>query len=356
MLRPQQYVPVIKWKRGEQAGVRQLGAGVKARLTPLVEIIPIPRDLDTDVQTRDLAQHVDPHLDALVSAWGTADPFFLDSEAVAGDSLNGIDGAEHVFTGAQTRGLQFIPVVGLASAPSELSAAKAHVTRGVCIRVYPDDFGSLPAALSTFVGTHGFPPDQVDLVIDLESVVGQTSFVVSAQASAVLQSLPTVGTWRSLVLCASAFPDSMASVTSGVSAVDRVEWNAWKTLHGQRAALPRLPNFGDYGIQAPSLMEGYDPRYMQMSAAIRYTLEDEWLIIKGQSTRRQSGKVQYPSLAQVLVNHARYYGPQHSPGCADAFACANGANGHGSPEAWRRIGTSHHLTVVTNQLALVTFP
>lgn len=92
---------------------------------------------------------------------------------------------------------------------------------------------------------------------------------------------------------------------------------------------------------------------MSASATVRYALSDSWLLIKGESTKNLRPSLQFPSLAKQLVygylrDHFR--GPAHCGGCASVKAAADGRTGLGSPEAWRRIGTVHHITEVTQAL------
>ena len=92
---------------------------------------------------------------------------------------------------------------------------------------------------------------------------------------------------------------------------------------------------------------------MQVSAAIRYTLSDDWLIIKGESTRFTLPGAQFPALATRLVyGHLRGYfaGPNHCDGCASMKAAADGASRFGSAEVWRRLGTIHHISMVMQGL------
>ena len=172
-----------------------------------------------------------------------------------------------------------------------------------------------------------------------------------------LAAVPNLGSWRTLSLVASGFLEHMGGVQASTSAlIERVEWRAWQLLHRQRQSMARLPTYGDYGIQHPTGVEGFDPRFMKMSASIRYTTADHWLILKGRSTHHQSSSIQFPTLATALTQSQHFYGAQHCPGCTEALACANGAPGLGSPEVWRRIGTTHHLTAVVEQLQQVAYP
>ena len=163
-----------------------------------------------------------------------------------------------------------------------------------------------------------------------------------------IDAVPRILEWRSLTLLGSAFPQSMGVVpTGGELAIPRVEWLSWLRLNEK---VERRLTFGDYGIQHPETGD-FDPRKMTMSACIRYTLEREWLLVKGQATKLVSASEQFPALATRLLAHPGYPGAAHCRGCGDVEACAAGAPNLGSLEAWRRIGTVHHLTSTVGQIA-----
>ena len=69
--------------------------------------------------------------------------------------------------------------------------------------------------------------------------------------------------------------------------------------------------------------------------------------------RRRRPGLQFSWLAKQLVyGHLRdhFHGKTHCEGCASIKASADGQQGFGSAEVWRRIGTVHHLTEVTRSL------
>lgn len=352
------YVPALTWKRAEQAALQSLAVAARAQITPLIDIVPIPVDLDTGGQKKTLEEHVDPAIARINTAWGAAE-FFLDPAEVALDlNAQNQSGAVHVFAHAASLGLQFVPVTGLLRTPPEIAAALAHTQRGVALRLEADVLAmpNMPALLTGFLQVHHLQPARVDLILDLGAVVGMPSFAITSTAQAQIQRVPNLGAWRTLTILASAFPLNLAGIV-GTTQFPRDEWQAWSSLHAMRATLPRMPAFGDYLIQSPDVQEGYDPRFMPMSPAIRYTLDNEWLILRGQSSKHQRLAAQYPNLAaQLIASSPPYYGQAHCQGCRDAAACAAYAAGFGSPEAWRRLGTMHHLTVATAQLGAVAFP
>jgi len=60
------YVPIVKWKQFEQRGIEDLGASVKSKLTPLIEIIEIGTDLKTGKPKRTPENHVASAIKALL--------------------------------------------------------------------------------------------------------------------------------------------------------------------------------------------------------------------------------------------------------------------------------------------------
>ena len=124
--------------------------------------------------------------------------------------------------------------------------------------------------------------------------------------------------------------------------------------------LERLPTFSDCAIQHPTGVEGFDFRYMQVSASIRYASTDDWLLLKGESTRFNPAINQFPQLATRLVYgqlQRDFAGAQHCEGCQMAKDSADGRRGLGSAEVWRKIGTIHHITtVVQDDLASLPWP
>lgn len=216
---------------------------------------------------------------------------------------------------------------------------------------------SIASDILAFMGAYKLDPAKIDIVLDMESVYGQKTIAVASTMNFIVGIIPNQGQWRTFSIVASGFPEHMGVVqTFGTLRIERVEWLAWQLLHAQRSKLPRMPSFGDYGIQHPSGVEGYDPRYMSTSSAIRYTTDTEWFFIKGQSNKYQKSSTQLPHLAKALIGSNFFYGGSHCYGCSSAISCAAGQAGFGSLEAWRKIGTAHHLSVVSSQLTSVSFP
>jgi hypothetical protein len=74
------YVPILWAKDGEYGALRQLPMEVKDRLTPLLEIPPIPWDHASDRPARGIDQHLQKTASKIDKAWGKQSPLFVDFE------------------------------------------------------------------------------------------------------------------------------------------------------------------------------------------------------------------------------------------------------------------------------------
>lgn len=345
------YVPVLKAKRGEKHALSSIAPSLHARMTPLFEVVEI-----ADGKT--LQEHLKTAFSGLSESVRPYPRCFLDPRELGASDAAASDA---VFTYACQRGIEFTPVTGISRGP-QISMAIKHGGNGVALRLtrHELEVGGLRSRVTDFMGDYALEPGNTDLIVDLGAVQDFIPEGIARLAEAFLKVVPNIRAWRTLTLSGCAFPLSMRNIERDSYAVfDRSEWLAWKYLYGERSRLARLPTFSDCAIQRPEGVEGFDFRYMEVSAVVRYALPEKWLLIKGQSTSRVSAKRQFPSLATRLVyGHLRqsYSGANHCDGCRQAKDAADGNSGFGSAEVWRRLGTTHHITTVVEGLGRLSWP
>jgi len=169
----------------------------------------------------------------------------------------------------------------------------------------------------------------------------------------IIKSLPYLHNWRSLVLIGTSFPGKLSICKVGVTIIPRNEWRVYKKLLTllQESEI-RIPIFGDYGINHPSVLK-IDPKKIKTVANIRYTIDDGWLIAKGRSLK-DYGYEQHQSLCQELLRSNYYLGHEYSKGDEYIENCANGIVSFGNSAKWREIGTNHHLEKVSRDIAKIS--
>jgi hypothetical protein len=351
------YVPILKGRAGEYGALQEMTPEVKAGLTPLIEVPPIPWDFALDEPDKTIDQHLERLSSKIVQSWGVERPLFLDFLWIPPDErmANGDHPLAHVFGTARGEGLQLIPVTDLVRGEGYQSSCRDVIeedARGVCIRLQKEDFeesGDLSAQVADLLQALGVPASEADLVLDLRSLAPNEGSTLRAAIPVLVRGIPYLRQWRSFTLAGTAFPENLIeSPPSSYSLISRLEWIVWRNLIA-RAKLPRLPSFGDYAIASPQPSE-VDPRIMRPSASIRYATDDAWLIPKARNLR-DFGFAQFHDICRELITRPEYSGSEFSWGDWYIDECANERVGPGNLTTWRKVGTSHHLACVTRQIA-----
>lgn len=347
------YVPVLKLKQAEKHALADLAPHLKKTITPLFEVVRMNG-------TKPLDRHLVTAFKQFLPAVMGLSRYFIDTREIA---AAGPVGATATFEECAKLSVAYTPVTGISRTSDVAAALKAKKRNGLALRITRTDFekGSVSQALMAFLKHHPVEAGDVDLLVDLGAVEEMVADGISAMARDFLAQVPLPSTWRTMSLLACAFPMSMKHVDRDSHAhVGREEWIAWRDdLFAHAADLPRLPSFGDCAIQHPKGVEDFDPIKMQGSAAIRYALAEEWLLVKGRGTKKAPASIQMPALAAALVSgtHKKHFkGVTHCRGCQMIQDAAKGAPKMGSLTTWRRIGTVHHLTTVAEAVQQLPAP
>lgn len=357
MFNDKHYVAVLKGREGEYAALRELSSGVKDWVTPLIEVPPIPWDFDNDEPSKSIDDHLAKVPERVFGAWGRQRPLFVDLLWVPADErLNsGAHPLTFVMDGLRNVGVDAVPVTGPArDADYQKSVAQAVAIdkRGACLRVTGDDLadlGKLAVEVEALQESLGVSTSDLDLLVDLQEVTARNEALVATGMRALLDGLPQLDKWRTLTLAASAFPENLSDVpANSVAPIPRADWSLWLAI---RAGNPkRQPSFGDYAITDPEPSPSIDPRFIKMSANLRYTRPDVWLAFRGRNVRT-AGYEQFHDLCAALVSRkADFDGRGHC--WADTFIddCAQRKQGPGNATTWRKVGTNHHVTRVVGDL------
>lgn len=347
------YIPVLKMKTGEKEALPRLAPTVQARITPLFEVVE--RDPEKKATP---PEHIDTAFKKFQPAIEKLRSYFLDCREV---ELDGPETALDVFRRAADLGTAFVPVTGITRSV-DIEAALAHRTSGLALRLTVEEFekGSVQNELLSFVKTLGVPREVIDLIVDLGAVDDMVLPGVQNLAMTFLNDIPDPSSWRTLTMSASAFPPGMGGLESrSHDLIDRLDWAAWRDGIRADGSFPRVPSYSDGVIQHPRGVEGVDWRTRHISASVRYTTGDQWLRIKGVSTKAELPSDQFPDLATNLVYgqlSTHFAGASHCDGCFGMRCAADGADGYGGLTKWRTLGTIHHITHVIEQLDALSAP
>lgn len=175
-------------------------------------------------------------------------------------------------------------------------------------------------------------------------------------ARAIFDEIPNLGEWRSFVLASGAFPTDLAAMSIGQNLVPRHDWHLWRHVCGHAPA--RDPIFADYTTRHPDLPDDFDPALINMSASVRYTDDDNWLVLRGRGVRTQGGGgfQQYRGHAQNLIRMAEYCGATFSWGDQRIQEIATGTTTAGNSETWVSIAINHHIEFAVDQISNLRGP
>jgi len=348
------YVPILRWKRAERVALRFLTEQVKSYMTPLIEVTPrsfSPRASGRVPPVDEVLSHI---AEDLLASWGT-EPIFIDLWLL-NPSLsvrNGLHPFIFLAAEARARGVSLIPVTGLDRDDEYQNAvASLNATNdgGVCVRLVRSDLerSALRTDLNRLLSRLHLQERQAHLLVNWQFVQGGCP-----DWTAALRSFPDLRLWRTLTVASGAFPPDLTRFTLGQHDLPRLDRLAWRRQVALEDPSLRRAAYGDYTIQNPIYSE--PPGLANVSASIRYTADEHWVIMRGEGLRNENGPghAQYPANALLLRRRPEYCvcGPNFSYGDAYIHDKSEHPDPPGNPETWLRAGFNHHMTFVVRQVA-----
>ena len=352
------YVPLLRAKLGEFKALSGTLDSVRDSLTPLIELPPVAWDPEDGEEA---PEGPDPSIanatKRVEQNWGSERPFFLDLGLVSSSLAlgGGVHPVEFVLGEARNKQLKPIPVTspGRDSAFQDaIRDAVASDQRGVCIRLGSDDFDDIGAAIAELkvrMEHFGVGPDETDLLLDFGEVRADQTGPMVLAASAVIGAIPEIDKWRTLIWAGTAFPSVQNFQADSLNSGPRGEWAIWQSLRSKSASLPRVPSFADYTING--VQSDYDvaAAFFPSSPNLRYTADADFLIWKARHPRH--GHDQFNGICRLAVARPEFKGAAFSEGDGYIERCAKNEDGPGNATSWRKVGVSHHLAAVVDQIA-----
>ena len=216
----------------------------------------------------------------------------------------------------------------------------------MCLRLNRHDLesGALACNVSTWISSHETDPSQVHLVLDVQIVDPTDQGYLRLYSD-----IPLLDKWKTVTIAGGSFPKDLQELSVGEHLLPRTEWDCWKQL--VRARLLRIPTFGDYATLHPYLQPAFSG--MNVSASIRYTTDEHWLVMRGEGLLNKdgAGHAQYPANAQLLMERPEFCGRDFSFGDNYIYERPFKIDQPGTPRNWVTAGVNHHVTFVVRQIA-----
>jgi hypothetical protein len=339
----------------------------KGKLLPIIDVaeffIDSPNvsfDFEEQKPPKTIDQHLAKFAKRVKIKWGQEECFVDLRHVAAGSRLkNGQHPVRFVFDDLRLMGVNAIPIVSLdqdTDYRTSVSQVLAVDQRGVCLRMSLEKASSPDCVrnIDSLLKEIEVKPDQCDFILDLgapDNFEPLDGFAALLQA--VIKKLPFLDRWRGFGIIAHSLPVSVNKLPVGTSILPRSEWQLYKRVRAnlEKSGI-RVPTFGDYAVNHPTALN-LDMRFIYPKASIKYTINDEWLISRGDAIRGRNGVGlgQFVDLCNLIVTSKYYAGPDFSFGDQYLLKCANSEVKPGQPSRFRQVATSHHLEMVIRDLA-----
>lgn len=361
MFNSKHYIPILRWKAAEKEALGKLDLNKKKLMTPLFQILmPMPKQTYTGngrlktpsellEESKSMFQVKSPHIPKEILKYWGKDPLLIDLNLLDTSVIHA--GLIEILSIGKGLGAWMVPVVNFSSSTdiqNKIISLSKKYNNGLCVRLSRNDItqDSMPLAVNNFLKRHTISEKDIDLLVDFKITDDQYSKLI-----ALVSHIPHILKWRSMTISSGAFPPDLTGFSVDLHRIPRSDWNQWLKIDSTK--LKRKTSFSDYTIQHPIYKEPV--RGANPSASIRYALQNQWIIMRGQGLRspKGAGHAQYPALAKLLSNLEDFFGADFSFG--DNYISEKGEDIHtkktGTPRTWLRAGINHHLECVISQIA-----
>lgn len=348
------YVPLMAAKSGEFTALSELKGIAAEQIKPLL-----------DLPTKTKTASVDAIKATAVKAgkaWKNK-PAYIDITKWTSDSRveNGMHVLEYAFNRLKEYGIKIDPVIGYDrwDDPAYQQALKniCQTTVGVrpCIRLDSESVkDDLPDTdyffdrLTEILDTLDIEPIDCTIVLDLGDV---SKSVIPDLIAIVDDAINTIRDYGILdiVVAGGSMPDSVNKAVKNHDSdghILRNEVMVWKAIFN--SFKDKKIVFGDYTVRNPKSVEGIIA--LNANAKIRYTVQNQFYILRGHSKQVDSLALQNKDLAKRLVASSEFSTASFSWGDAKIEACANGILEIKSPTTMIAIDTNHHIQAVVSEI------
>lgn len=349
------YTPILKAKEGEFKALEVTNSSTLDQMNPIFEIVSIPWDYIDECESKTIDNHLDK-VGKKIQESINERFFFLDSRYIDENKVmsNGVHHMEFLFEEFRNLGLNGIPVTGFSKMKEYKEAVKQiknHDEKGICLRIESSELASkfLSNNIDDFLSYYNVSKNEVDIVIDLKNITSdEKDFYLLSLTTIINNSFPYINEWRNFIISATSFPQNLSEIEAdSIDSIERAEWLLFNSLINN--GLVRDITFSDYCIASSETTE-MDPRFIQMSASVRYTYNNYWLIVRGRSVKTK-GFIQFHNLCKNLIVRPEFSGAGFSWGDNYIFDCASNSVSSGNATTWRKVGSNHHFEFVVNQLS-----
>lgn len=345
------YVPLMAAKRGEFTALTNLQESISERAMPLFEL----------PAQKPGAQMFEKAICRTAAGAGKAwlgRPAFLDISKWSPDARteSGIHVLEYAFSQFRSCDVRAHPVVGYDRWDDPTYRQALKNIRNMfpvtpCIRLdreaIQDDLRDVPyfsERMNDIMASLEVLPKNCYVLVDFGDVSAIAVPDLIEDAETAVSVLRGLG-FNLVIIAGGSMP---AAVNKAVESPDaegcilRIEMLAWKAMFSRTQ--DRGIIFGDYIIRNPNAADGVIAPHA--NAKIRYTIDNQFFIVRGHSKKLDSLTIQHEGLSAKLVGSVHYMTPTFSWGDGEVLNCSTGLKEIREPTTMIAVDTNHHINVV----------
>jgi hypothetical protein len=341
------YMPLLRAKKGEFDALSHLSKSTKRFTVPLMDI-PLPKD-------KNVILHLDDVASDLGKAWGKREIFFDMSHWPDNAKT---DEGEHVLLATwkklENNNVIAHPVIGFDrwDSPEYVQAIKNILDMSdlrICLRLDEDairDIGLMDEVIDSIHDQLNLQSQSTFALLDLEDMASIAIDEIAPKVVDAINFLHSRG-FSNIILAGSSMPSSVTFIPQENSSklVTRKELILWKMI------LPEVKSvrlwFGDYGVRNPRSSDNVINPHI--NGKIRYTIPNQYIVVRGHSMQKPPKGKQYYSLAKIVISSPHYLGASFSWGDQRILDCSNEVF-MGNSTSWIGIDTNHHIEYVLAEL------
>jgi hypothetical protein len=351
------YVPLMAAKRGEFTALTNLQAPISEKMIPLFEL-PAQNQ-----GTRLFEKAICRTAASAGKAWGRRTAF-LDISKWSPDARteSRIHVLEYAFSQFRSNGISIHPVVGYDrwDDPAYSRALKNIRTLHPvtpCIRLDREsieddmlDVSYFSERINDIMASLEVGPSNCYVLVDFGDVSTTSVPDLIEDAEHAVNVLRGLG-FSVVIIAGGSMPTAVNEAVDTPDAegcIPRIEMLIWKAVF--TGSKDRNVIFGDYLIRNPNAADGVIAPHA--NAKIRYTIENQFYIVRGHSKQQDSLTIQHKKLSAKLVRSVHYInmGPTFSWGDGEILNCSAGVREIRDPTSMIAVDTSHHISAVISEV------
>lgn len=350
-----QYVPVMAAKRGEFAALSNLQSSTAERTIPLFELPAQKPD------AKILEKAINRTATNAGKSWG-GHPAFLDISKWSPNSRteSGIHILEYAFAQFRANNVITHPVVGYdrwddPTYSQALKNIRKYFPVTPCIRIDSEavrddmlDFSYFSDRINNIMESLDVETNNCYAMVDFGNVTTTPVPDLIAAAEMAVTTLRSLG-FSTVIVVGGSMPTSVNEAVNTPDAegcIPRVEMMVWKAIFS--GSKDHQINFGDYLIRSADAVEGVFAPHA--NAKIRYTIENQFFIVRGHSKQKDSLAIQHKVLAQKLVASPHYRGASFSWGDTEMLNCSIGVKEIRDATLMIALDSNHHISAVVAEI------